>query len=138
MTTAETEVHVICEVTRRVASGGDFAALGDHAVSGAQALCDDLAIAWEHERVGDPGEFPTPSLRTMAVGIGLGLMGVGVLVLGAATLAHLAHALPLTRLPARPGVLLGAVMTALGAVLAHLGRQAERPKRGMSCPRPCA
>ena len=54
---------------------------------------------------------------------GLGLSAVGALLVLAVIIVHQALALPLSELPARPGLWPGLLMTAGGLVLVHTSRK---------------
>jgi hypothetical protein len=53
---------------------------------------------------------------------GIVLVGLGLGLALAATVAHLAWALPLRELPLRPGMIDGEILTVLGVVLMLFGR----------------
>lgn len=87
-----------------------------------EALAGDIAVAHEkvdlHERL--RGEVI--GLRQAYRLLGIALIGFGGLVAGGAVLGHLAWALPLRELPARPGPWVGLVSMLIGVLLLAFGR----------------
>jgi hypothetical protein len=92
------------------------------------AFADDLGAAYDlfllHERI--RRDAMARWLRTLA---GLGLMTMGLMLVLGAAWALAARALPLSRLPARPGVWPGAVLTLVGLQLAGARRRRGSRRR---------
>lgn len=61
--------------------------------------------------------------------VGLVLVGLGMGLAVAATIAHLAWALPLSELPARPGMIDGEILVAIGVLVLCGRRVTDRVSR---------
>jgi GAF domain-containing protein len=99
--------------------GGRFDA-GDLAFL--EALAADVAVACEKARLYDRLRGETLALRQICRVAGLGLAAVGLVFAAGAVYAHLARALPLRELAARPAMQTGALLVAAGITLARVAR----------------
>jgi GAF domain-containing protein len=86
------------------------------------ALAGDIAVAHEKVALQEELRGEVVGLRLVLALLGTGLLALGGLTVVAATLVHVAWALPLGELPTRPGMLLGLVLVLVGGVLLAVGR----------------
>ena len=87
-----------------------------------EALASDVAVAHEKVLLYERLRGEVISLRQAARFGGIGLLALGVLIAVGVVLGHLAWAVPLRELPARPGLWLGLALTAVGVLLLSVGR----------------
>ncbi len=87
-----------------------------------EALASDIAVAHEKVRLYDQLRGEVIGLRQAARLAGLGCLAVGLLVVAGVIFAHLARALPVGELLARPALWFGAGLAGVGAVLVGVGR----------------
>jgi GAF domain-containing protein len=93
-------------------------AIGDGDLVFLEALGSDVAIAHERAAFSAALRAEAMGLRRLARLGGLTLVALGAGLVLAAFVAHAARALPLAELVVEPGVLMGAVVAALGIALA--------------------
>ena len=87
-----------------------------------EALAADVAIAHENAALYERLRGEVITLRKVSNGAGFGLLGTGVVFAAGATVAHLAHALPLSELAGRPGIWAAGALLLAGAGLVGIGR----------------
>ena len=93
-------------------------------------IASEIGVAYEKAALYRELEREVVDLRGFCRSAGAALAGVGVLLAAAATLYHRVRLLPWTDLPARPGVLVGALCLAIGVVLIGVGRGWLVSRRG--------
>ena len=86
-----------------------------------EALAADVALAHERVALAEQLRDEVTALRRATTLVGTGLVVLGLVVAGGATLAHLAWALPLRELVFRPGIWFGVGAVGAGLVLLRLG-----------------
>jgi GAF domain-containing protein len=92
------------------------------------ALASDVAVAYEKARLYARLGEEIAIMRWLARAVGVGLVGVGALLAGAAVFAALARALPLNTALSHPSLYGGVVVVGLGGVLLRATRRvAARP-----------
>ena len=91
------------------------------------ALASDVAVAYEKARLYARLGEEIAIMRWLARVVGVGLVGVGALLVGAAVFATLVRALPLNTALSHPGLYGGVVVVALGAVLLRGTRMVAKP-----------
>jgi hypothetical protein len=93
------------------------------------ALASDVAVAYEKARLYARLGEEIATMRWLARVVGVGLVGVGALLAGAAIFATLVRALPLNTALSRPGLYGGVVVVALGVVLLRATRMVAKHGR---------
>jgi signal transduction protein with GAF and PtsI domain len=86
------------------------------------ALADDIAVAYEKALLHERLRSEVIGLRQVCGFAGFGLVGLGLVVGLGATVAHLAHALPLRELPSRPRMWVGGLLLLIGGLLLGVAR----------------
>jgi GAF domain-containing protein len=87
-----------------------------------EALASDVAIAHENAALYERLRGEVITLRKVSGVAGIALVAFGLIIGVGATLAHLAHALPLSELAARSGIWTAGVLAFAGAGLIGMGR----------------
>jgi GAF domain-containing protein len=90
------------------------------------ALASDIAVAYEKARLYARLGEEIAIMRWLARAVGLGLVGVGALLAGAAVFVTLGRALPLNTVLLRPSLYGGVVVVGLGIVLLRATRTAAK------------
>ena len=91
-----------------------------------EALASDIAVAYEQAEFHDHVGRQAAELRTLELIASVGLVALGLSLVAGATLAHQAWALPLSELPARPGMWAGVACSTVGALLVRVCRRSGR------------
>lgn len=86
-----------------------------------ETLAGDVAVACERALLYGSLRDQVRGLRRAVRLAGYGLIGIGALFMLGAVVGHLAWALPLGELPTRPGMLVGLLGAAVGAMLVGVG-----------------
>lgn len=91
-----------------------------------EALAADVAVAYDTARIQDRAPALGPSAREVCGLAGITFVALGILAAIGTTVGHLAWALPLRELPARPGLLTALGLLLPGVALASLAARGRR------------